>query len=604
MVPSEADVIDTPSLVTTVDDADYLLCIDGDRSWRVPVPPGTELVVGRGTDVGVKLGDAMVSRHHARCTATPDGVRLTDLDSRHGTLVNGERLVGARLLRSGDVITVGQATLVLHRANRIGGSTLVEREALVRRAEDELARARHYHRELAVIVVRTTAPLDAAAAELAVAGRMPPGAASAAIAAHHLAVLAPELDGAAAARLADGLAKALAPTTGPVAVGVACAPSDAAAADALLTAARTAADAAAPGQRIAAADQIPELVAGEHRIVVADPAVAKLYELAARLARSPLAILIEGETGAGKELAAAALHAFARRPGPLVAVNCAAVPEALAEAEWFGYARGAFTGASAAKAGYLEQASGGTLFLDELGELSLALQAKLLRALEAGEITRVGEVTPRPIDLRVVAATNRDLAAEVAAGRFRQDLYFRLGAARLTLPPLRDRPRDLAVLCRRILAEACAALDRPPLRLSVAATWALAAHDWPGNVRELRNVLGYLAAAAPDDATTIERAQLPPSFAAAVAPGRGAVPVAPVAPPPRPALGTAPPVGPGFRSVGDDVRALERGRMVEALRAAGGQQNRAASLIDMPLRTFATKMKRYQITPADWRDPP
>src|SRR6185295_12531937 len=195
---------------------------------------------------------------------------------------------------------------------------------------------------------------------------------------------------------------------------------------------------------------------------------ARLYELARRLSRSTIPILIGGETGSGKELAAAAIHAFSARDGqPFVSVNCAAIPETLAESELFGHARGAFSGALAAKPGQLEIASGGTLFLDEIGELSPVIQAKLLRVLESGEVMRVGELAPRVADIRIVAATNRDLAAEVEAGRFRRDLFFRLGVAQLELPPLRDRPRDIGLLSAVMLDEACRQLARPPLRLSV-----------------------------------------------------------------------------------------------------------------------------------------
>jgi pSer/pThr/pTyr-binding forkhead associated (FHA) protein len=165
---------------------DYLLCIDGERSWKVPVPVGTELSIGRDVGAGLRLTDALASRHHARCLAAPDGLRLVDLGSRHGTVVNGERIVGSRLLRSGDVVSIGNATLVLHRTARAVTSAVVEREALVRRLDDELARARHYGREVGVVVVRSQAPADVARASLAVGGLLPPVAFTAALAPHHL----------------------------------------------------------------------------------------------------------------------------------------------------------------------------------------------------------------------------------------------------------------------------------------------------------------------------------------------------------------------------------------------------------------------------------
>jgi transcriptional regulator with GAF, ATPase, and Fis domain len=421
---------------------------------------------------------------------------------------------------------------------------------------------------------------------------------------HHVAVVLPELLTAEVAEFAGELAALSIGPVGPVTVGLATAPFDGIDADTLLAAARAASDQALPGTVLRAAAVAETIAAGEHHIIVADPAMARLYDLARRLARSTIPILIQGETGAGKELAAAAIHAFSSRADkPFVSVNCAAIPESLAESELFGHARGAFSGALAAKPGYLEIASGGTVFLDEIGELSPATQAKLLRVLESGELMRLGELQPRTTDLRLVAATNRDLEREVLAGRFRRDLFFRLGAARLELLPLRDRPRDLALLSATLLVDTCARLGRAPLQLSIGAALTLFRHEWPGNVRELRHVIEYAAANAPDGATELEIWHLPRALAATARAARDEVPAA--APEPvttgGPQLATAQP--PRFRPIADEVRELERARMIAALRASDGLQHRAAELIEMPLRTFVTKLKRYAITPADWAKP-
>jgi transcriptional regulator with PAS, ATPase and Fis domain len=227
------------------------------------------------------------------------------------------------------------------------------------------------------------------------------------------------------------------------------------------------------------------------------PAADRVREAIRRAALAPYPVLIEGESGSGKELVARAIHARGpRRARRFCAVNCAALTDDLLEAELFGHARGAFTGAAMERAGLFEEADQGTLFLDEAGELTPRAQAKLLRALQEGEIRRVGENLPRKVDARVVAATNRSLEEDVRAGRFRADLRFRLDVIRISMPPLRERPDEVPWLAERLWTEASARVGtRAVLGDDVVA--ALARYDWPGNVRELQNVVASLAVHAP-----------------------------------------------------------------------------------------------------------
>ena len=316
-------------------------------------------------------------------------------------------------------------------------------------------------------------------------------------------------------------------------------------------------------------------------VIVADSSMLALYALIRRLAPVSLPVLIHGETGTGKELAARALHHFSpRRTARFVAINCAALPEALIESELFGHRRGAFTGATHDKTGLLESASGGSVFLDEIGELPLGTQAKLLRALDTGCVAPVGAVDEHAIDVRVIAATHKNLEHEVGAGRFRQDLYYRLAGATLWLPPLRDRPGELRLIADGMLSRARTRLGLPPLSLSEPARRALAAHPWPGNVRELGNVVEFLAAT--HDGPVIDAE-------AVAARLRSTAPAAAVAAP----TATPDASAAGFRPLDDELRDLEQKRIVEALAAAGGNQTRAAELIGMPLRTFVTKLERY-----------
>jgi two-component system response regulator HydG len=236
------------------------------------------------------------------------------------------------------------------------------------------------------------------------------------------------------------------------------------------------------------------------RVVARSAPMQAVMRRAARIAPSEAPVLLHGESGTGKEVVARALHAASGRDGRFVAVNCAALPAELLESELFGHARGAFSGAVAARRGLFEEASGGTLFLDEIAEIPLPLQAKLLRALQDGEIRRVGENEVHPVDVRVVAATNRRLEDAVSAGTFRADLYYRLKVFGLSIPPLRERPADILPLADALLQQL-----RPGASFSPAAEQALLAHSWPGNVRELMNavrhaaVLGEGAAIEPED---------------------------------------------------------------------------------------------------------
>jgi two-component system response regulator AtoC len=303
-------------------------------------------------------------------------------------------------------------------------------------------------------------------------------------------------------------------------------------------------------------------------------AMQKVYELAERAAAGTINVLIAGETGVGKELLAETVHrASPRREGPYVCLNCAALSESLLESELFGHERGAFTGAVAAKPGLLETAAGGTLFLDEVGELPLATQAKLLRVIETREVTRLGSVRPRRIDVRFIAATNRELEAEVGRGAFRQDLYFRLNGITLTIPPLRTRVDEIPHLAETFARQICRDLGRAPPVLLPPIVKLLESYAWPGNIRELKNV--------------VERAVL-----LSIGPviGREHLPVDKLSP-----TVAIPTPAPGVESTQKMPAPPERDRIVAALNACAGNQSRAAEMLGMPRRTFVNKLDAYKI---------
>jgi len=239
-------------------------------------------------------------------------------------------------------------------------------------------------------------------------------------------------------------------------------------------------------------------------IVAESPAMRRVLDMVARVAPKDVTVLLSGPSGAGKDVVATALHAHSRRADkPWVRFNAAAIPTELAEAELFGHTKGAFTGAQSAKLGYFQQADSGTLFIDEIGDLPLAIQAKILRALQSGEVQPVGG-RPEKVDVRLVAATNLDLATEVAAGRFREDLFYRLNVVPLRVPPLRERPEDIEPLIAAFVRQYVERYGMVQVQIDPTLILAMKAHPWPGNVRELENTVARLLALAPDERLSLE----------------------------------------------------------------------------------------------------
>jgi DNA-binding NtrC family response regulator len=561
----------------------YVLVVEETAARVVRLPEDGDLIIGRMDEAGVRLDDAAASRQHARLRVAAGAVVVEDLGSLNGTLVNGRRIASPRSLMTGDAIGIGRAAIVVHASPpRAEIGTVVDAARLAERVTEELARARRHGRTLSLIALRLVRPDEATAAvESALAGALCPMELAAWSGPGEIVALVPELGAAAAADYAAALRKVLEPLTGPATAGCATYAIDGCDFAALLAHARARAAAAAANAPAAASATGRELVIGDRRAFVADPAMERLFDLVERLAAGTLPVLVCGETGAGKEVVALALHHWSpRRAAPFVALNCAALPAALVESELFGHERGAFSGAATAKPGLLECAAGGTVFLDEVGDLPLEAQAKLLRAIETHRVTRVGDVRERAVEFRVVTATNRDLEADVAAGRFRRDLFYRLGAATILVPPLRDRTAELPLLAGAFLEQACAERSREAMGISPAAMERLAAHPWPGNVRELRNLMDYVATTVSDDVVQpwhLGRLHAPASGSATGTPAAAEQPNAPLE----------------FRPIADELRELERLRMSQALAATGGNQRRAAELIQMPPRTFTHKLRQY-----------
>jgi DNA-binding NtrC family response regulator len=342
--------------------------------------------------------------------------------------------------------------------------------------------------------------------------------------------------------------------------------------------------------------ELPDLGDASPGVVVRDPAMRAIYQQAARAARSPLNVLVLGETGVGKEVLSHAIHTHSRRAnGPFLAFNCAALTETLQESELFGYEKGAFTGALQARAGLFEAADGGTVFLDEIGELAPGAQAKLLRVIENRVVTRLGSTRERTVDVRFVAATNRDLDAETAAGRFRPDLFFRLNGFSLLIPPLRERPEEIEVFARLFLAAAAREIDRTqPLTLAPATLEILRRHRWPGNVRELRNAIGRAVVLCLGDVVLPEH--LPPALLKAVESQP------PAAPPPAPRPPSPPAAGGARRPLPSEVEALEKAQILDALERCAGNQSRAARMLGISRGKLIARLDAFDITRPRKRD--
>ena len=306
-----------------------------------------------------------------------------------------------------------------------------------------------------------------------------------------------------------------------------------------------------------------------------------VFNLIKRVARTRTNVLILGESGTGKELVARAIHTQSERSGrPFLVINCAAIPENLLESELFGHRRGTFTGATSDREGLFQAADGGTLLLDEIGEMPLGMQVKLLRVLQERKVKAVGDLREVPVDVRVIAATNRDLAAEVRAGRFREDLYYRLNVISIELPSLRDRPSDIPLLAHHFLRKYATEFDKPVRDIDPDAMQLLLAHPFSGNVRELENVIER--AVALEDGTRITARSLPPGLR---------TPTVDPAPRPPEAL-TLSPTGIDLEDVVGDV---ERRLIEQALAATGGRKKEAARLLGITFRSLRYRLEKLKM---------
>ncbi len=542
--------------------------------FTFPLPEAGEITIGRAADCHVRVDDPKASRYHARLRMGAPA-QLVDQSSANGTFIGGRRLeAGVAVdLAVGEMVTIGATVLVMQSSAASAPVRVWSQGAFEARLAEERSRvgAKGPGHAVVRLVLDSGAVVSTAATTRAhmmtevaraealdrtlretlrnsdVIGSFAPGL-------YH--VLLVDVSAAEAARMGDALGDALRKAGFEVGVDV--------------------------QWRASGAEAEPPRTPTSEPEPVVEPGIASSRDggMTDRIAASEINVLILGETGVGKEVMARRLHERSpRADAPLLCINCAALSESLLESELFGFERGAFTGATQSKPGLLESAQGGVVFLDEIGEMPITLQAKLLRVLEQREVLRVGALKPRPIDVRFLSATNRDLEAEVAAGRFRRDLYFRLNGISLSIAPLRERVHEIEPLARAFIAEACAQSRRSNVPdITPSALALLKRYAWPGNIRELRNAMERAVVVCAGSVIGLEH---------------------------LPAEKMAPMVELGRRPSGREVETLaalygvdpevERARILDALTDCRGNQTQAAALLGISRRTLTTKLNQYDL---------
>jgi two-component system, NtrC family, response regulator AtoC len=550
----------------------HVLVVAQDWFAEMPLPDSGEILIGRTTSSDIQIDDSLVSRRHARLTIG-DGLTLEDLDSTNGTRVAGQSVEGGQIVpvAEGQPIGIGSAVLIVGRGPWSSGRrriwSHVQFEA---RLATQCERAAAAGEAFALLRLRVDKSVDWMSVF--------PILARAVSAPHVLGPYAPNefealflgVTAGAADAIVENVVERLQTIRARPHIALAWYPRDGRSADALLA-------------RANALLRPPVSPPSLPRLTSWTPAMASVMNDARRAAASNINILILGETGVGKEVLAQAIHRESpRAANRIVSLNCAGLAESLVESELFGTEKGAFTGANAARVGLLETADGGTVFLDEVGEMPIKVQATLLRAIETREVLPIGGRQPRPVNVRFIAATNRDLEAAVAKGEFRQDLYFRLNGISLTIPPLRQRRAEIPDLARDFVERACRESDRAALAIAPEALVLLERYSWPGNIRELRNVIERAIVLCDDDEIGPEHLPVEKMTAA-----RGTtIPVR--------ALERATPSGSLHVGLSQD-EAAEKQRIVAALNACAGNQSRAATMLGVSRRKLLTRLDFFGI---------
>ncbi len=584
----------------------YLVAMSGPHAGTVFTLTQGVMVAGRISQVEITLQDHQVSRKHAQFSCEMGETKVKDLESTNGTFVNGRKIEKEQLISDGDEIQIGATNFRFSIHNPIDGSKLGlnNHGYFETRLNEELDRASRYKRPLSILMIGPKLDLhelkestkDLSQRYPTVVNYLQKVIRAMDLLAHYgqyeLELLLPETNKEQAITLAERITQETKfDKDCPISVGVASFSEDGKTADILIEKSRQALKIA----RDKKSDRVAQIKEDANRLMLLDKKeviirsekMRELFELVDRIAKSTITVLIQGETGVGKEVVAEAIHAKSDRVNkPLVCVNCAALTETLLESELFGHERGSFTGADQTKIGLFETANGGTIFLDEIGEMPLKTQAKLLRVLQAKKIMRVGSNKEIDTDVRVVAATNRKLEEQVEKKLFREDLFYRLNAATITIPPLRERKDEIPYLVGSFIKECCEENGLPKKELSPEALDVLMKYSWPGNIRELRNTIERSVVIS--EGETIFKEALTSKLTSEY-------------PSDKPHhTSTIDSMSNEMDStvVGDMkeiVSTYEKDIILNALKKSQWNQTKASEILNVPRRTLVSKIKKYKI---------
>jgi len=587
-------------------DRAYLTAISGPYAGKIYLLKEGKNYVGRTSKADIYLDDSQVSRQHSEFLCSGSKTTVGDMGSTNGTILNGKKISSKYVLKEGDQISIGATIFSYSIAAPIEATIkgLMGYSQFDRRLFEELDRAARFKRPLTVMMVGldfkessskgSKKEIEAAQKKSFIKlvehtkSMIRAMDSIAYYGSYEVELMLPETGKQDAMVLAQKIQRISAKDQSMlIAIGIASYPEDSRSKDFLIDKSRQALKKARGKSEtgiVQAKEDVKKIDVSGHKIIVKSEKMLQIFELVTRIAKSNISVLIQGETGVGKEVIAEDIHYKSERSDKsLISVNCAALTETILESELFGYEKGAFTGADQQKIGLFESAKGGTIFLDEIGEMPGKTQAKLLRVLQSKKIMRVGGNKEIPIDVRVIAATNKNLEESIRNGTFREDLYFRLNAITINMPPLRERHEEIPELVNHFTKVFSKENNRVELTISREAMGLLEKYEWPGNVRELKNCIERACVIAPESII------YPEHLALKIGEDE------PLRLRPRSGGGEVTQQATLVGNMKDLMENYEREIILDVLKKTNFNQTKAAELLKLPRRTLVSKIRKYKL---------